>query len=179
MKGRKKLKIIGFFIVIIIIIGSVSAYYLFTFEEEKISRNANITIQIVGASLFGALSIALSALLAPIIPRIPGWGIAIIDPVSIIWVMCFLIFGSKSGILCCLIGMVGLMPFDPFSPIGPFMKFSATIALIIVPILFLKLYKEDKTKKNSQKIKNLKNYLCYVISGNNRMKNLSQRISYD
>ena len=139
-------------------------------EEESLTEieargNTQLTIQIAGAALFGALSIVLSALVVPIIPRIPGWGIAIIDPVSIIWVICFLIFGAKSGLLCCLIGMIGLMPFDPFTPIGPIMKFSATVALIIVPILFLKLYKEDLMAKRSQKIKNPKNYIIYGTLG--------------
>jgi riboflavin transporter FmnP len=133
--------------------------------EAKTSKSTQISLQIAGASLFGALSIAFSALLTSVIPRIPGWGIAIIDPVSIIWIICFLIFGAKAGLLCCLIGMMGLMPFDPFAPIGPLMKFSATVALIIVPILFLKLYKEDKMIKNSQKVKKLRNYVLYGVLG--------------
>ena len=36
MKGSIKLKIIGLFIIIIIIIGIVSGYYLFKFEEKKL-----------------------------------------------------------------------------------------------------------------------------------------------
>ncbi len=134
-------------------------------RETSMSKSSQLILQISGAALFGALSIVLSAILAPIIPRIPGWGIAIIDPVSIIWVMCFLVFGAKSGILCCVIGTLGLMPFDPFSPIGPLMKLGATLALIIVPIMFLKLYRTEKGVRNIHKIINVRNYVVYGIFG--------------
>lgn len=135
-------------------------------EQEKISgvggmslsRNAQITVQIVGASLFGALSIVLS-LLAPILPRFLG-GIAFFDPVSIAWILCFLIFGPYSGLLCSVIGFIGLIPFDlSFPIIGPFMKFAATIPLIIMPTLILKLYKHQDDLFQKDKLKNVKNYL--------------------
>jgi len=134
-------------------------------KETKMSKSSQLVLQISGAALFGALSIVLSIFVTPLVPRIPGWGIAIIDPISIIWILCFLIFGTRAGLLCCVIGTFGLMPFDSFAPIGPLMKFGATFALIIVPILFLKLYKEEEGVRNSQKIKNLKNYILYGILG--------------
>ncbi|NVM16400.1 MAG: hypothetical protein HWN80_01695 [Candidatus Lokiarchaeota archaeon] len=134
-------------------------------KETQMSKSSQFVLQISGAALFGALSIVLSIFVTPFVPRIPGWGIAIIDPISIIWILCFLIFGTKAGILCCVIGTFGLMPFDSFAPIGPIMKFAATFALIIVPILFLKLYKEEEGVRNSQKIKNLKNYVVYGLFG--------------
>jgi len=134
-------------------------------RETSMSKSSQLVLQISGAALFGALSLVFSAFLAPNIPRIPGWGIAIIDPVSIIWVMCFLVFGAKSGILCCVIGTLGLMPFDPFSPIGPLMKLGATLALIIVPIMFLKLYRTEKGVRNIHKIINVRNYVVYGIFG--------------
>jgi len=134
-------------------------------RETIMSKSSQLVLQISGAALFGALSIVLSAFLTPFIPRIPGWGIAIIDPVSIIWIICFLVFGTKSGILCCLIGTLGLMPFDPFAPIGPIMKFAATFYLIIVPILFLKLSSNEDGVRSSQKIKKLRNYVVYGIFG--------------
>jgi riboflavin transporter FmnP len=139
------------------------------FAEERetvMSKSSRIVLQISGAALFGALSLVVSAFTTKILPRIPGWGIAFIDPVSIIWVMCFLIFGAKSGLLCCAIGTLGLMPFDQSLPIvGPLMKFSATIPLIIVPILFLKLFRYKEGVKNSQKIKKPRNYVVYGILG--------------
>ena len=54
--------------------------------EEKqgfMSKSSQITLQITGAALFGALSLVFSALLAPIIPRVPGWGIAYIEGVEL------------------------------------------------------------------------------------------------
>jgi riboflavin transporter FmnP len=127
-------------------------------KKSRMSRTANITLQLVGAALFGALSLVFSAFVTPIIPRLP-FGIAFFDPVSILWITCFLFFGTKSGILCCFIGTAGLIPFDPFTPIGPLMKLAATLSLIIVPIIWLKLYKSVEGVKNSQKIKNVKNYI--------------------
>jgi len=134
-------------------------------KESRMSKSSQLVLQISGASLFGALSLIVSIVTTPILPRVPGWGIAIIDPVSIIWILCFLIFGTRAGILCCVIGTFSLMPFDPFTPIGPIMKFSATMPLIIVPILLLNLYKNEEGIRNSQKIKNLRNYIVYGIFG--------------
>jgi len=134
-------------------------------KESQMSKESQIVLQISGAALFGALSFVVSVFTTSILPRIPGWGIAIIDPVSIIWIMCFLIFGAKAGILCIAIGTFGLMFFDPFTPIGPLMKFSATFALIIVPILFLRLYRSEEGIRNSQKIKNPRNYVVYGLLG--------------
>ena len=135
-------------------------------KETVMSKSSRIVLQISGAALFGALSLVVSAFTTNILPRIPGWGIAFIDPVSIIWILCFLIFGAKAGLLCCVIGTFGLMPFDKSLPIiGPLMKFSATFALIIVPILLLKLYKYEEGVQNSQKIKNPRNYVVYGLLG--------------
>jgi riboflavin transporter FmnP len=134
-------------------------------KESHMSKSSQYVLQISGAALFGALSLIVSIFTTPFIPRIPGWGIAIIDPVSIIWILCFLIFGTRAGILCCVIGTFCLLPFDPFTPIGPIMKFSATFALIIVPIMFLKLYKHEEGYRNSQKIKKRRNYVVYGILG--------------
>ena len=135
-------------------------------NESQMSKSSQFVLQISGAALFGALSLIVSIFTTEFIPRIPGWGIAIIDPVSIIWILCFLIFGTKSGILCCVIGTFCLMPFDKYLPIiGPLMKFSATIALIIIPILFLKLYQNEEGIRNSQKIKKPRNYVVYGVFG--------------
>ena len=137
-------------------------------EEEKESRLSGkplSTVEIAGAAIFGALSIVVGALTAPILPRVPGWGIAYFDPISIIWICCFLIFGVKAGLLCCTIGTIGLMPFDPFAPIGPLMKFSATVSLILVGIIILKLYKKEEGMRKSQIIKKPKNYIFYGILG--------------
>jgi len=138
-------------------------------EEKEIatsmSKSTHLTLEVTGAALFGALSLVLSAFITPILPRIPGWGIAIFDPVSILWITCFLIFGPKSGLLCCVIGTLGLFPFDSFTPIGPLMKLSATVSLIIVPILLLRLYKTEPDLRNSQKYKKLSSYIFTGLLG--------------
>jgi len=139
-------------------------------EDEKgiatsMSKGTRFTLEVTGAALFGAISLVLSAFLIPIIPRVPGWGIAIIDPVSILWITCFLIFGPKSGLFCCIIGTLALFPFDPLPAIGPLMKFSATLSLIVVPIMLLKLYKTVPGIRNSQKYKKLTSYILTGLLG--------------
>ncbi|TFG17766.1 MAG: hypothetical protein EU531_02410 [Promethearchaeota archaeon] len=141
---------------------------LFEERESFMSRRSQLTLQIVGAALFSALSIVVGALLTPTLTnliRIPGWFIAIIDLISLVWVLCFYLFGVKAGILCCIIGTVGLMPFDPSAPVGPLMKLAATLSLISVPILFLRLYKRDGTIKKSQKLKKPHNIIVYGALG--------------
>ena len=134
------------------------------FDEERevsFSRKTHLTLEIAGSAIFGALSIVFSLFITPIIPRIEGWGIAIIDPISIIWMICFLIFGVRAGLSCCIIGTFGLMWVDPFTPIGPMMKFAATVPLIIVPAIFLKLSRRVKNTHKSSILKEVKNYaLC-------------------
>ncbi len=93
-----------------------------------------------GAAVFGALSAIVAFFTTPYIPRL-AWGIALFDPVSIIWVMCFFIFGAAAGILCCFIGTVALMFVDEWTPIGPIMKLAATLPMILIPFIILKLKK--------------------------------------
>lgn len=81
----------------------------------------------------------LDALTAPYLPRVPGWGIGFIDPVSIIWVTSYLLFGLMVGVSTSIIGTVGLMFFDPFTPVGPIMKFLATIPIILALDLGMRL----------------------------------------
>jgi riboflavin transporter FmnP len=135
-------------------------------EKETIrSSSSQILIELAGAAIFGALSIVVGTFLAPSIPRIAGWFIAIVDPISIIWITCFLIFGVRAGLLCSVVGAVGLMPFDPTGWIGPSMKLAATISLIIIPIILLKLYKREPGIINSQKLKEPKNYAINGLIG--------------
>jgi len=128
------------------------------------SKRSQLTIQIVGGAIFGALSLIFSLYVVPYLPRTPE-GFAYFDPVSIIWVTSFLIFGPMAGILSCVVGMVVLFPFDPFTPIGPLMKFSATFSLIIIPILLLYLFKRQAGERMSQKLKKLKTYIIYGALG--------------
>jgi len=132
-------------------------------KESHMSKSSQFVLQISGAALFSALSLILSLYVVPYLPRTPE-GFAYFDPVSIVWVTCFLIFGPLAGILCTAIGSVLLMPFDPF-PIGPLMKFAATFSLIIIPILLLKLTKRKESIRKSQSLKKVKNYVIYGLSG--------------
>jgi len=135
-------------------------------EEKKseMSKSSQFVLQIAGAALFSALSLIVSLFVVPFLPRTPE-GFAYFDPVSIIWVTCYLIFGPLAGVLCCGIGSIALMPFDPFAPIGPLMKFSATFSLIIIPILLLKLTKRKENIRKSQVLKKVHNYIIYGLFG--------------
>ncbi|MGA3405839.1 MAG: hypothetical protein ABSD49_08925 [Candidatus Bathyarchaeia archaeon] len=93
--------------------------------------SARLTRSIGAAAVFGGLSFVLDALTTPYLPRVPGWGIGFIDPVSIIWVTSYLLFGLMVGLSTSVIGTIGLMFFDPFTPVGPIMKFLATIPIIL------------------------------------------------
>jgi hypothetical protein len=62
-------------------------------KESFMSRRSQLTLQIVGAALFGALSIVVGALITPTltrVARIPGWFIAIIDLISLVWILVFI-----------------------------------------------------------------------------------------
>jgi len=124
-------------------------------------KKQNLTIKIAGAAIFGALSIVISIFTTSSIPRVPGWYIAYFDPVSLIWVAAFLIFGIETGILTCVIGAVGLIPFDPTNIIGPIMKFAATIWLILIPYLIVKL--KSQGKFSGQLLKNPTNYTLGML----------------
>ena len=131
-------------------------------EEREVPKNyqKKLTIEIAGAAIFGALSIALSYLSTPYIPRV-AWGLAYFDPVSIIWIMSFLIFGFRAGLLTSVIGTLGLMPFDSFAPIGPLMKFGSTVWFILFPYLYVRL--KLKSAPSGKDIKKLQNYIPSVI----------------
>ncbi|MHA1105425.1 MAG: hypothetical protein ACTSPN_06845 [Promethearchaeota archaeon] len=134
-------------------------------ERENVSvrsKSAQRNIQIVGGAVFGAVSIALTGILMNLInlTRIQGWGIAFFDPMSWIWMICFLLFGPLAGILSSVIGTFGLLIFDP-TGIGSIFKFSATIPQIILPTLLLKL--RNTGISNKDKLKNLKKYILVSL----------------
>ena len=116
------------------------------------TTHKNKSVILAGTAIFGALSIIIS-FEATFIPRIPGWGIALFDPISIIWIACFLVFGVEAGIFCSIIGAIGLMYFDPTAPLGPFMKFVATIWHIIIPIVILKIMRKEVSGKHLESLK--------------------------
>ena len=127
--------------------------------EIKASRtkSTNLKIQIAGGAIFGALSAVLAFVISPVIniSRIPGWGIAMFDPTSWIWVICFMIFGPIAGLISSVTGSFGLLIIDPSGWVGPIFKFCATIPLILIPYYIFKL-------KESQKLKDPR---LFAISG--------------
>ena len=123
------------------------------------NNRKNITIEIVGAAIFSALSIVLSVYLPPF--RL-AWGIAYFDPVSIIWITSFLIFGFRAGILTSIIGTVGLILVDPFlAYFGPFMKFLSTIWFVLIPYLYIRLIK--KSRFSGKELKKLSNFIPSML----------------
>jgi hypothetical protein len=87
--------------------------------------------KIVIASVLASLSIAIAPV-AEIVPRIPGWGIAIFDPVSFFWIISFLLGGIWVGLVSTIDGTMGLFLYDP-TAVGPFFKLVATLPMILVP----------------------------------------------
>ena len=59
------------------------------------------------------------------------------DPVSIVWIIAFLIGGIEVGIITTYAGFFGLFLFDP-TGVGPVFKFIATVPLILIPWLLMK-----------------------------------------
>ena len=103
-----------------------------------VSKEHSRVIQLVVAAVFAALSAAITPI-ASMLPRIPGWGIALFDPVSLFWIIAFLIGGIRVGMLSTTLGTVCLFFFDP-TGIGPMFKFLATLPMIVVPWLGVRKY---------------------------------------
>ncbi|MHA1474095.1 MAG: hypothetical protein ACTSPA_00035 [Promethearchaeota archaeon] len=131
-------------------------------KEREVPKNfrKKLTIEIAGAAIFGALSIALSYFSTEYIPRV-AWGLAYFDPVSLVWIISFLVFGFRAGILTSVIGTLGLMPFDPFAPIGPLMKFGSTVWFILIPYLYSRILL--KSEPSGKDIKKLSVYIPSTI----------------
>ncbi|GAG44979.1 unnamed protein product, partial [marine sediment metagenome] len=82
---------------------------------------SQLTIKIAGGAIFGALSAVVAFVISPIInaSKISAlWGMALFDPTSWIWIICFLIFGPLAGVISSVIGSFGLLIID-LNPIGP------------------------------------------------------------
>ncbi len=128
-------------------------------REIPQTPNRRLTIEITGAAIFSALSIVFGMIDLTIL-RVPGWYIAYFDPISLIWIMAFLIFGVRAGIITAIIGTIGLMPIDPTIWIGPMMKFLSTIWFIVIPYIWVRLNSKNKSIENVQK---LSNYIPSVV----------------
>jgi hypothetical protein len=121
--------------------------------------------KIAVAGVLAALSLVGLSPAASFIPRIPGWGIAIIDPISFCWIVAFLLGGIEVGLLTTFAGSIGLFFFDPYTPIGPVFKILATIPMIIIPWLGMRIRAHDA---NGDYLGNVQEYtllmlLAYII----------------
>jgi hypothetical protein len=119
----------------------------FSLESDSLelvssSKSSDRTKKVATAAIFAAASIAASPI-AAFIPRIPGWDIALFDPVSFFWLAAFLVGGLWIGAISALAGMIGLFFFDP-SVIGPVFKFEATFIMMIIPWLMTKRFGEGQ-----------------------------------
>ncbi|NHI88742.1 MAG: hypothetical protein EAX87_04405 [Candidatus Thorarchaeota archaeon] len=102
-------------------------------ELTEVSLHSDMAKRAALAAIMAALSLA-SSPIASVVPRVPGWDIALFDPVSFFWIIAFLIGGIFVGLVATFAGTVGLFFFDP-SGIGPIFKLLATAPMIIVPWL--------------------------------------------
>ena len=121
--------------------GTANEFYIDekdSLELMRTSENSERVKKVAIAAVFAAASIA-AAPIATFVPRIPGWDIALFDPVSFFWITAFLIGGIWIGLISSVAGMVGLFFFDP-SVIGPVFKFEATLIMIIIPWLIVQKF---------------------------------------
>ncbi|MHA2351782.1 MAG: hypothetical protein ACXAC0_02925 [Candidatus Thorarchaeota archaeon] len=115
------------------------------FELTGVSKESKRAKQAALAAIMAALSLA-SAPIASVIPRIPGWDIALFDPISFFWIIAFLVGGCFVGIVTVFAGTVGLFFFDP-SGFGPLFKILATLPMIVIPWLMVRYTTEEKEGK--------------------------------
>lgn len=131
-------------------------------ELTLAKTSGETTRKIAVGGVLGALSIALSAT-SSIIPRIPGWEIAIFDPVSLIWIIAFLLGGIEVGMITTYAGFFGLFLFDPTSPIGPIFKFLATVPMILIPWLAMEFSRRQLDGTHLSSIRTLSKYMIVAV----------------
>ncbi len=137
-----------------------SSYNEELLEAPEDLEHATSSRKVALSALLGALSIVLAGT-ASFIPRIPGWGIAIFDPVSIVWVIAFLIGGIEVALITTFAGFFGLFLFDP-TGIGPVFKLLATLPMIVVPWLSLRF---SRNKVGSIALSNPRHYAGSMFIG--------------
>ena len=98
------------------------------------SQSAERVKKVAAAAILASLSIAVSPI-ASFVPRIPMFGIAVFDPISLFWVIAFLVGGIWVGSVSMVAGVIMLNFFDPYPIIGPLLKFLATAPMILLPWL--------------------------------------------
>jgi len=127
-------------------------------EPVEVSEQSETVKKVAFAALMAALSLA-SAPIASFIPRIPGWEIALFDPVSFFWIIAFLIGGYFVGMTTAFAGTVGLFFFDP-SGIGPIFKIFATFPMIVIPWLAVRY---SARQEGGSRLASLKFYAMFMF----------------
>ncbi len=122
------------------------------FELSEVSESAESTRKIAVGAVLAALSIAVAPTVG-FIARVAGWGIALFDHVSIIWMVAFLIGGPMVGSISLIAGGIALFPFDPFSPFGPIFKMIATLPMMLIPWYGVRRLKSNDGGKSLSKPK--------------------------
>ncbi|MFW9803715.1 MAG: hypothetical protein ACFFFC_13730 [Candidatus Thorarchaeota archaeon] len=108
---------------------------------SEVSSTSKDAKKVALAGIMTSLSLAVTPI-ASVIPRIPGWEIALFDPVSFFWIITFLVCGIEVGIFSMLAGTMGLFFYDP-SGIGPVFKLLATLPMIVIPWLLVRFRGQD------------------------------------
>jgi hypothetical protein len=106
------------------------------------SQSSENVKKVALAGIMASLSLA-AAPIASVIPRIPGWDIALFDPVSFFWIIAFLVGGIWVGMISVAAGTLGLFFFDP-SGVGPIFKLLATLPMIVIPWLAVRFRGKDQ-----------------------------------
>ncbi|MFW9887388.1 MAG: hypothetical protein ACFFER_04360 [Candidatus Thorarchaeota archaeon] len=101
---------------------------------SEASSSAERTKKIAAAAILASLSVAVSPV-ASFVPRVPTFGIAIFDPISLFWIIAFLVGGIWVGLFSIAAGGIMLNFYDPFKIIGPLLKVLATAPMVILPWL--------------------------------------------
>ncbi len=145
-------------------------------ELSDESERSNMTKKLALATIFAALSIAITPI-ASMIPRIPLWGIALFDPVSLFWIIAFLLGGGWVGLVTMSAGAVALNFFDPTPIIGPLLKFVATLPLVVIPWLGVRSSLNGGTRAPISKIPILGRKLNPEMSEGDRLSKLPVYLS--
>ena len=116
-------------------------------EELSVHEVADNSVRTKKIAVVGILA-ALSAAIAPVASFVPrlNWGIALIDPVSFVWIIAFLIGGPYIGGLTMVVGTLGLGFWDP-TFVGPFFKLVATLPMMLVPAIYTTMHKDKEKSK--------------------------------
>ncbi len=115
-------------------------------NAESSEFNRNISQQITTRILAGAALLGAISWMAVLIPddwlKVPFWGIALIDLVAIPWIIAFLMFGLRGGLITSSIGTLAIFFFseEPVPLAGAISKYLAITPLILTVYLILIKY---------------------------------------